>query len=189
MLYIPSILLIYASTGSLKVFNSWSCSSGQQNAITGEISGIKTCFLSGLHKPKPHSYCATQCADTWPCLLPSLCLPKQFGEVSSDALVLYMEEVGPTAYIQILKNSGSKSQFCSFMDHRAVSAVWRGPVTTMLTQMGFFISTWSYQGAPIWLRWAPSDLLYPNHSTARLKALSMSRVKSLNLCTETVILI
>lgn len=28
---------------------------------------------------------------------PSLCLPKQFGEVSSSGLVLYVEEVGPTA--------------------------------------------------------------------------------------------
>lgn len=180
---------MYTSTGSLTVFNSWGCSSGQQNAVTGEISWIKPCFLSGLHKPKPHCYCATWCADTWPCPFPACASQNSLVKCPAVDLFSMWKRWAPQLHIHILKNSGSKSQICSFKDHCIISAVWRVPVTAILTRMGSIISTCSYGGVPILLQSVPSDLLYLNHSTVRLKALSMRRVKFLNSRTETLILI
>lgn len=91
-----------------------------------------------LAQARAPCYCATQCPATWPCLLPSLSLPKRLSGCPAVVQLPLLGRGGPHPWlhIQISKNPGSKSQFCSFLDQHVINAVCRVLLTTGLTRMG-----------------------------------------------------
>lgn len=194
MFHIPSVLLVRYTAVCIASKYSLHKVALQVNRmlLLGSLLELKHVFFLVCASLSPSSVIkhsimlpiiVQHCSDTWLCLFPNLCIPKQLSGLSSNDLVL--SEWKRWFHLQIPMNSGSKSQFCSFMYQGDRGTVRRVPLTTTMVGTGSPIRHVVLQKTFIWLQSGLCDVLYQNHRSASLATLNPRRAKPPNLCNET----